>query len=82
MSNKHDYYGTSYNKKHYILSDKNILKQLTRDTFMVDYYKSHPEDFENPQHNLKGIDISKYVLRPKLYGASGIIFYQTKHVIY
>ena len=42
---------------------------------MVDYYKLNPQDFENPLHNLKDITIEKYMKRPKLYGAAGIVFY-------
>ena len=30
----------------------------------VYYYNDHPEDFDNPLHNLKGVDISKYTRHP------------------
>jgi hypothetical protein len=32
----------------------------------VYYYKDHPEDFDNPLHNLKDIDISKYTMHPSI----------------
>jgi hypothetical protein len=57
------------------ISDADI-KATINDTFMVDYYKSHPEDFDNPYHNLKGVDISKYMKRPHIpVGPCGIMFY-------
>lgn len=33
---------------------------------LVYYYNDHPEDFENPQHNIKGVDISKYTKQPSI----------------
>jgi hypothetical protein len=43
---------------------------------MIDFYMCHLEDFDNPQHNLKGVDISKYIKRPHIpIGPSGIIYY-------
>ena len=52
------------------------LKILTKDVFMVEYYKEHPEDFLNPQHNLEGVDISKYIKRPELrLIACGTLYY-------
>lgn len=52
------------------------IKATTNDTFMVDYYMRHKEDFDNPQHNLKGVDIAKYVKRPHIpVGPCGIMFY-------
>jgi hypothetical protein len=57
------------------ISDADI-KATINDTFMVDYYKSHPEDFDNPYHNLKGVNISKYMKRPHIpVGPCGIMFY-------
>ena len=42
----------------------------------VYYYKDHPEDFDNPLHNLKGVDIAKYSKRPHIpVGPCGILFY-------
>ena len=31
---------------------------------LVYYYEDHPEEFDNPLHNLKGVDISKYSKMP------------------
>jgi hypothetical protein len=43
---------------------------------MLQYYASHPEDFVNPLHNLKGVDIGKYIKRPNIeVGPAGIIYY-------
>ena len=52
------------------------IKTTINDTFMIDYYKCHPEDFDNPLHNLKGVDIAKYSKRPHIpVGPCGILFY-------
>ena len=52
------------------------IKTTISDTFMIDYYKCHPEDFDNPLHNLKGVDIAKYSKRPHIpVGPCGILFY-------
>jgi hypothetical protein len=57
------------------ISDADI-KTTTHDNFMVDYYIGHPEDFDNPLYNLKGVDISKYTKRPHIpVGPCGIIYY-------
>jgi hypothetical protein len=57
------------------ISDADI-KATVNDNFMVDYYISHPEDFDNPLHNLKGVDISKYTKRPHIpVGPCGIMVY-------
>jgi hypothetical protein len=57
------------------ISDADI-KATINDTFMVDYYMSHPEDFDNPYHNLKGVNIAKYTKRPHIpVGPCGIMFY-------
>ena len=34
------------------------------DECLVNYYEIHKEDFDNPQHNLKDVDIAKYKKRP------------------
>jgi hypothetical protein len=52
------------------------IKTTINDTFMTDYYVSHPEDFDNPLHNLKGVEIAKYMKRPHIpVGPCGILFY-------
>jgi hypothetical protein len=43
---------------------------------MIYYYLQHQEDFENPQHNLKGVDIVKYKKRPQIdIGPAGVLYY-------
>ncbi len=74
-SKKYDYYGQSSFSRSYKCVNKNILKKLKMDYFMTRYYNSHPEDFLNPQHNLKNVNISLYAVRPDLYGAAGVLFY-------
>jgi hypothetical protein len=57
------------------ISDADI-KTTINDNFMVDYYICHPEDFDNPLYNLKGVDISKYTKRPHIpVGPCGIMYY-------
>lgn len=77
-SDKVDFYGRSPSQqnllKEYITDE--LLKRTTYDDWMVNYYLSHPEDFDNPQHNLKNIDIRKYRKRPEIsIGPSGVLFY-------
>ena len=42
---------------------------------MIDYYKAHKDDFLNPQHNLKNVNISLYSMLPHIYGAGGVVYY-------
>ena len=49
-----DFYGKAYCGKNYYSEDIEILKNIKIDTFMAQYYRTHQEDFDNPQHNLKG----------------------------
>ena len=60
-STKFDFFGKSPSQKSLLEKDITIelLQRTTVDDFMVRYYLSHPEDFNNPQHNLNGIDIHK-----------------------
>jgi len=54
----------------------NDIKISRKDYFMVEYYKNHPEDYDNPLHNLKNIDISKYIVRPHIHiGPAGVLYY-------
>ena len=76
--NKHDFIGRSPTMQGLPASDINeVLLESTRDDpFMVNYYLTHPEDFENPHHNLKGVVIEKYTRRPRIsIGPEGVIFY-------
>ena len=48
---------------------------------LTNYYKNHPEDFDNPQHNLKGVDIakfSKYVQKDQKYIFGPLIYFSNK----
>jgi hypothetical protein len=74
-SRKYDYYGQSRKSDSYKCVNKNDLRKRGRDFFMAKYYEKHPEDFLNPHHNLKGIDVSMYSLRPNIYGAAGVCFF-------
>jgi hypothetical protein len=76
MQNKPDYYGQSPRGFNLVNPSLNNLKNTRDDYFMLQYYANHGEDFENPQHNLKNIDISKYIKRPCIdIGAAGVIYY-------
>ena len=72
-----DYYGKSSSNQNLLSEDilEEDLKKVRKDDWMVNYYRLHPEDIDNPQHNLKGIDISKYTWRPTLIGGAGILCY-------
>lgn len=72
---KYDFYGKAYCGKDFIIEDINILKETKNDYFMVNYYNSHKEDYNNIHHNLKDIDIKQYIKRPAIWGPSGIIYY-------
>lgn len=77
-SDKVDFYGKSPSCKNLLKEDitDELLKRTRYDDWMVNYYLSHPEDFDNPQHNLKNIDISKYRKRPEVsIGPAGVLFY-------
>jgi hypothetical protein len=55
-----------------------MLKKIRTDPFMMLYYNNHTEDFQNPQHgmlNMNLVSLSKYTMRPNIYGAAGVIFY-------
>lgn len=68
-SPKYTYYGQHYR------GSQPYNGKIVDDKFMYNYYKEHPEDFANPQHNMKDIDMSKYTMRPDSVGASGVIYY-------
>ena len=77
-STKFDYWGQSCFKKSYKCTDKNTLKNIRNDPFMLFYYNKHQEDFLNPQHGMTNMNLtslSKYTMRPNIYGAAGVIFY-------
>ena len=50
--------------------------EIDKINYMVNYYNEHPEDIDNPLHNLQGIDFSKYVKRPHTpVCPSGVLYY-------
>lgn len=76
--NKEDYIGNNWFEEEYsnpIIDEHTPIKI---DPFMVNYYKNHTEDFDNPLHNLKGINLEKYNIRPNLPYASGTLYYISK----
>lgn len=72
---KYDFYGKAYCGKNYHSEEIEVLKNIKIDTFMAQYYRTHQEDFDNPQHNLKGKNIMNYLLRPDVWGPAGVIYY-------
>jgi len=77
---KPDFVGYSPSGKSNIQPDPEMLKVSCNDSFMVNYYNTHPEDFKNPQHNLRGVNISKYITRPRIsIGPAGVLFYISNH---
>lgn len=80
---KYDYHGQCHplpNHKEYFLTDVQTLKQMKYDPWMVEYYEHHPEDVENPQHNIKHIHFADYANRPDIkYWAHGVLFYLSNH---
>jgi hypothetical protein len=76
MSNKPDYYGQSPAGRSFHSNDINFLTETVTDPFMYNYYLTHSSDFEDPCHNLKGVDISKFMKRPRIdVGAAGVLYY-------
>jgi len=52
------------------------LQGSHRDTWIVDYYRRHPEDFENPVHGLPAQSIVETLVRvPTIQAASGPLTY-------
>ena len=74
-SKKYHYYGQSPVQKNIYSTNLDELKNTRLSTFMYDYYRKHPEDFDNPYHNIRGIKLEKYVIIPDLNGAAGVIMY-------
>ena len=73
---KPDFYGCSPSRRSLINPKRDDLKITRDDYFMAQYYAHHLEDFKNPQHNLSGRQITKYVRRPQLHHyAVGVLFY-------
>lgn len=76
LNEKHsDFVGQSWDKLYKATTNKKLLKNTIYDPFMVNYYEHNKDDFENPLHNLKNVNIRKYVKRPDIIGPSGVIYY-------
>jgi hypothetical protein len=74
--NKLNFYGCSPAGVSVINPKLEHLKITRDDYFMIYYYLEHREDFENPEHNLKGIDMVKYKRRPRIdIGPAGVLYY-------
>lgn len=74
--NKNDFIGNNWCEKslHYPNIDSSYPTK--NDYFMVKYYQTHIEDFENPLHNLKNVNIIKYIKRPSInIGVCGTLYY-------
>ena len=76
LNKKPDYYGYCNKRKSYTNPQSDHLSHVISDNFMVQYYSTHPGDFVNPQHNLRGVDISKYTKIPHIpIMAGGVLYY-------
>ena len=79
-SKKFDFMGQSPTKMNCLQKDMtpSLLKRTRMDPFMLQYYSTHTEDFNNPQHNLKGVDIRNYMKRPEIpIGPAGVLYYMS-----
>jgi hypothetical protein len=75
-NDKPEFCGYNVSYADVVIPDINIFKYTVHDMFMVNYYLTHPEDFTNPQHNLVGVDINKYTIRPKVSsGVGGVLYF-------
>jgi len=75
-SHKPDFYGFSPRGVSVINPKLEDLKIVKDDYFMLSYYLHHLEDFSNPNHNLKGVEIIKYIKRPRIdVGVAGVLYY-------
>lgn len=73
---KPDFYGCSPRGMNVINPKRDDLKVTRDDFFMLEYYVRHREDFDNPQHNLKGRQIIQYKRRPRIdVGPAGVLYY-------
>ncbi len=57
----------------------NPMGEKYTNEFIPDYYRSHPEDFNNPSHGLPPYeDVMKMNVIPRIQGASGVLSYFSK----
>lgn len=77
---KYDFYGQSACGQNYISDDLTVLKNTVYDTFMLKYYKTHTEELTQPAHgiHLTIEELNQYLIRPKVWGPFGIIYYISK----
>ena len=55
---------------------KKELNNFRKCTWMYDYYLSHLEDLNNPEHNIQNIDISAYIYVPMIHNyAVGTLYF-------
>lgn len=78
-SEKPDFYGYNSNFVTVYCASIEVMKNVSDDLFMVNYYNTHPQDFENPLHNLKGVNIGNYTKRPHVEGVWGKLVYLSNH---
>jgi len=73
--NKPDFYGSSPTGQSLLTPTMDAFYPIREDYFMVHYYRQHPEDFQNPQHNLTD-NISQFVRRPRIpIGPAGVLYF-------
>ena len=79
ISKKYDFYGQSSCGKNYICNnnDINSLKITIYDQFMLKYYNNHRNELNDNKHgiNLNINELKKYLIRPKIWGPHGVIYY-------
>ena len=53
------------------------LKNTKYDSFILDYYKNHLTELDDPKHgiNLNIYELNKYLIRPDIWGPAGVIYY-------
>ena len=70
---------TDYMGKPNISFNRNInnLGSMT-DNFMMAYYKTHLDDFKNPMHGLKNVNVRMYRQRPDISYIVGVAIYLSK----
>lgn len=76
-STKYDFYGQAYCEHNYTSTDLNLLKNKRYDSFILDYYKNHIEELNDPKHgiNLTIDQLNNFMVRPNIWGPVGIIYY-------
>lgn len=80
ISEKYDFFGQSSCGKNYICDNIDALKITTYDPFMLKYYKNHISELNDAKHgiHLNINELNQYLIRPKIWGAHGIIYYLSK----